>query len=144
MYKSILFVFLAILPVFISKAEKPINQWGREDVLTYFNSNNIRYEGEYHKNSSNDWIMIGKLQNNDQQATLNFYIVDGRFSRALITTSETGLFATLEKSLEERGFQKISESNDRIGNLYHKFESENLEVTIVNKRADWPEMYFQP
>ena len=142
-YKTFKIIVLCFIG-FSSYAEKPINDWDRQDILQFFQENDISYEGEYHTRSTNNWIMFGNLEEDNQHATMNFYVQDGKFVKALIITSEKDLFDLLQDRIKNQGFEKVSESNDKIGNHYSKFESDRLMVTIVNNRADWPELYFQP
>jgi hypothetical protein len=139
-----LIIIMLCLTGFSSNAEKPINEWGRQEILQFFQDNDIIFEGEYHARSTNNWIMIGNMNEDNHHATMNFYVEDGKFVKALITTSEKGLFDLIQQRIENQGFDKVSESKDKIGNQYSKFESDRLLVTIINKRADWPELYFQP
>ena len=143
-------LFYIILPVFLSTpiyssfAYKPFDEWNRKDVIAYFEANNIIFEGEY-RNTENDLdILIGRLNSRTEKVNMNFFLKEGKLEKALLTTYEGKTFNSIQTLVEEQGFKRISESNDELGNQYRKFSSGSLYLTVVNKSADWPEVYFQP
>jgi hypothetical protein len=145
--KRLFYLFLLIFlsaPFYSSFADKPYDEWNRNDVIAYFEANNIIFEGEY-KNSENDLdILIGRLNSRTEKVNMNFFLKEGKLEKALLTAYENKTFNSLQSRLTEQGFTRISESNDKLGNQYSKFFSGSLEFTVVNKTADWPEVYFQP
>ena len=141
---SSILIFSFLFITNISLAEKPFEEWNREDVIEYLESNNIIFEGEYVNASSDQNIIVGRLNSKFQAITMNFYISEGKLDKALLTTTESETFKSLQNSVEHQGFKKVSESYDQLGNQYKKYHSGSIELTVVNKNADWPEMYFQP
>jgi len=143
LFYIVLFVFLAT-PFYSSFAGKPYDEWNREDVIEYFESNNIIFEGEY-KNSENSLdILIGRLNSNTEKVSMNIFLKEGKLQKALLTAYENRTFNSIQTIVEDKGFKKVSTSSDKLGNQYRKFTSGSVELTVVNKTADWPEMYFQP
>ena len=139
------FLFLLLLIQFNNTmASNPFENWDRSDVLDYFETNDIIFEGEYNNDSNQQNVLIGRLNSNSEIVRLNFFISDGKFVKALITTTENKTFQSLHTRIEDQGFKKVSESNDKLGNQYRKYQSGEIELTVVNKTADWPEIYFQP
>jgi hypothetical protein len=143
MISSIL-LFSSLFSTNISLADKPYEEWCREDVIQYLESNNIIFEGEYVNASSDQNIIVGRLNSEFQTININFYITEGKLDKALLTTTESGTFKSLQSSVEHEGFEEVSESFDQLGNQYKKYHAGSVELTVVNKNADWPEMYFQP
>jgi len=138
-------LFLAFLLNFnLSFADKPYNEWGRSDVMAYFETNNIIYEGEYKNAKSNQYIIIGRLDSKIENINMNFFLEEGKLAKALLTTPNNNTFQSLQQWIEEQGFEKVTESNDQLGNQYKRYLSGVVELTVVNKKADWPEVYFQP
>lgn len=138
-----LIVFLAI-PFYSSFADKPYDEWVRKDVIEYFEANNIIFEGEYRNSENNLDILIGRLNSRTEKISMNFFLEEGKLKKALLTSYENKTFNSLQSRVEEQGFKRVSESNDKLGNQYRKFSFGSVELTVVNKTADWPEVYFQP
>ena len=65
------------------------------------------------------------------------------FQKALLTAYENKTFNSIQTRVEDQGFKKVSATNDNLGNQYRRFTSGSVELTLVNKTADWPEIYFQ-
>ena len=143
LFYIILFIFLAT-PFYSSLAGKPYDEWNREDVIEYFESNNIIFEGEYNNSETNLDILIGRLNSKTEKVSMNFFLKEGKLQKALFTAYENKTFNSIQTRVEDQGFQKVSESNDKLGNQYKKFTSGSVELTVLNKSADWPEIYFQP
>jgi hypothetical protein len=145
--KKLFYLFLIALtaiPFYPILADKPYDEWNRKDVIEYFEANNIIYEGEY-RNSENDLdILIGRLNSRTEKISMNFFLKEGKLEKALLTAYESKTFNSIQTQVEEQGFKKVSESNDKLGNQYVKFASGSIQLTVVNKSADWPEVYFQP
>ena len=137
---SSILLFSSLLLANINLAQKPFEEWNREDVIEYLESNNIILEGEYINASSDQNIIVGRLNSKFQTITLNFYVTEGKLDKALLTTSETETFKSLQSTVEHQGFEKVSESYDQLGNQYKRYHSGSVELTVVNKNADWPEM----
>ena len=125
-------------------AEKPYDLWDRKDVLDYFESNNIIFEGEYNNENNQQNVLIGRLDSNSEIVRLNFFISEGKLVKALLTTSEDATFQSLHTRVENQGFMKVSESNDKLGNQYRRYQSGEMELTVINKNGDWPEIHFLP
>ena len=132
------------IPYYSSFAKKPYDEWNRNDVIEYFETNNIIFEGEY-RNSENGFdILIGRLNSRTEKVNMNFFLKEGKLEKALLTAYENTTFNSLQTRVEEQGFKRVSESNDKLGNQYSKYSSGSVELTVLNKTADWPEVYFQP
>jgi hypothetical protein len=145
--KKLFYVFLLVfllIPFYSSFANKPFYEWNRNDVIEFFETNNIILEGEYRNSDNNLDILIGRLNSRTERVNMNFFLKEGKLKKALLTTYESNTFNSIKTRVKEQGFKKISESNDKLGNQYSKFSSGSIELTVVNKTADWPEMYFQP
>jgi len=139
------FLFLLLLIQYNkSMAEKPYDLWDRKDVLDYFESNNIIFEGEYNNENNQQNVLIGRLDSNSEIVRLNFFISEGKLVKALLTTSEDATFQSLHTRVENQGFMKVSESNDKLGNQYRRYQSGEMELTVINKNGDWPEIHFLP
>lgn len=139
----ILLIFLSV-PFYSSFADKPFDEWNREDVIAYFEANNIIFEGEYRNTENGLDILIGRLNSRIEKVNMNFFLKEGKLEKALLTVYENKTFNSMQNRVEEQGFARISESNDKLGNQYTKFSSGSVELTVLNKTADWPEVYFQP
>ena len=131
-------------PFYSSFADKPFDEWNRMDVIAYFEANNIIFEGEYRNTENGLDILIGRLNSRTEKVNMNIFLKEGKLERALLTAYENKTFNSLQTRVEEQGFVWISESNDKLGNQYIKFSSGSVELTVMNKTADWPEFYFQP
>ena len=125
LFYIILFLLL-ITPFYSSFADKPYDEWTREDVIEYFESNNIIFEGEYTNSDHNQIILIGRINSTTEKVSMNFFL------------------NSLQATVQHKGFNMISATNDKLGNQYRKYAIGSVELTVVNKKADWPEMYFQP
>jgi hypothetical protein len=145
--KKLFYLFLLFFlatPFYSSFAEKPFDEWNRNDVIEYFEANNIIFEGEY-RNPENDLdILIGRLNSRTEKINMNFFLKEGKLEKALLTAYENKTFDSLQAMVEEQGFTRVAESNDKLGNQYSKFTAGSVDLTVVNKTADWPEVYFQP
>jgi hypothetical protein len=141
---TLFLLFTLLLAYNVSFAEKPYSEWSRADIMTYFEANNIIFEGEYNSTSNNQNIIIGRLNSKTETVSMNFFVREGKLVKALLTTSDNITFQSLQTRVEDQGFEKVSESNDQLGNQYKKYHSGSVELTVVNKNADWPEVYFQP
>jgi len=146
MKKLICFItlFILVITATISLARKPYSEWMKEDVIEYFESNNIIFEGEFRNPEKKQEVLIGRLNSSSELINMNFFLNDGRLVKALLTTTQNNTFNTLQDMILDQGFEKVSESNDQLGNQYAKYQSGTLELTLVNRNADWPEVYFQP
>ena len=140
----LLLLFSFLLCIHISLADKPYSDWERSDIMEYFEENDIIFEGEYKNNIQHQYIIIGRLNSNAETVILNFFLSRGKLEKALLTTPENTTFHALQNLIEELGFEKVSESNDQLGNKYRRYLSGQVELTVVNKKADWPEVYFRP
>ena len=143
LFYIILFILLAT-PFYSSLAGKPYDEWNREDVIEYFESNNIIFEGEYKNSEANLYILIGRLNSKTEKVSMNFFLKEGKLQKALLTAYENKTFNSIQTIIEDQGFKKISATNDNLGNQYRRFTLGSVELTVVNKTADWPEVYFQP
>ena len=143
LFYIILFTLLAT-PFYSSLAGKPYDEWSREDVIEYFESNNIIFEGEYKNSEANLDILLGRLNSKTEKISMNFFLKEGKLQKALLTAYENKTFNSIQTQVEDQGFKKVSETNDNLGNQYRRFTSGSVELTVVNKTADWPEIYFQP
>lgn len=143
LFYFILTIFL-INPFYSCFADKPYDEWNREDVVEYFGSNNILFEGEYRNSENNEYILIGRLNSNTEKVIMNFFLKDGKLQKALLTAYENTTFNSLHTTVQDHGFKMFSSTLDKLGNQYKKYKLGSIELTLVNKKADWPEMYFQP
>lgn len=143
LFYIILFLLL-ITPFYSSFADKPYDEWTREDVIEYFKSNNIIFEGEYTNSDHNQIILIGRINSTTEKVSMNFFLKEGKLQKALLTAYENKTFNSLQATVQHQGFNMISATNDKLGNQYRKYAIGSVELTVVNKKADWPEMYFQP
>ena len=143
LFYIILITFL-ITPFYPGLADKPYHEWDREDVMEYFESNNILFEGEYKNSDSNQFILIGRLNSKTEKVSMNFILKEGKLQKALLTTYENTTFNSLQTVVQDKGFKMLSLTNDKLGNQYRKYILGSIELTVVNKKADWPEIYFQP
>ena len=143
LFYIILSIFL-ITPFYSSLADKPYDEWNREDVMEYFEFNNIIFEGEY-KNAENDlYILMGKLNSKTEKVSMNFFLKEEKLQKALLTAYENTTFNSLHAMVMDQGFRMVSSTYDKLGNQYRKYVLGSIELNVVNKNADWPEMYFQP
>lgn len=126
------------------RAQKPFDQWQREDILSFFNENAIFFEGSFRKEADHLDIMIGRGQSENSVIHYNFYLRDGLLKKTLITVSQQQAFQLINHQAEMNGFSKLSESADQLGNRYYKYSNQEIELLVINKTADWPEMYFHP
>ncbi len=133
-----------ILISFRSVAQKSLDQWGREDILSYFENNNIIFEGSFKNRDSQRDILIGRGMSDNEAIHFNFYLKDGLLERTLITVSHPHAFQFVNHQAELNGFLKLSESADQLGNQYYRYSNRQVELLVINKTADWPEMYFHP
>ena len=132
LFYIILSIFL-ITPFYSSLADKPYDEWNRDDVMEYF------------ENSENNlYILIGKLNNKTEKVSMNFFLKEGKLQKALLTAYENTTFNSLHATVLDQGFKMISSTYDKLGNQYRKYVLGSIELNVVNKNADWPEMYFQP
>ena len=143
LFYIILITFL-ITPFYPGLDDKPYHEWDREDVMEYFESNNILFEGEYKNSDSNQFILIGRLNSKTEKVSMNFILKEGKLQKALLTTYENTTFNSLQTVVQDKGFKMLSLTNDKLGNQYRKYILGSIELTVVNKKADWPEIYFQP
>jgi len=144
---KILFIFLilgiAMVP-FRLQAQKPFHQWEKEDILTFFEKNEIEYEGTFINPVNHQDILIGKGVSESEAIYYNFFLKEGFLDKTLITVSKNNVFQLVNHQAEINGFHKLSESTDPLGNLYRKYTNQHVELIVINKTADWPEMYFHP
>jgi len=140
------FVLLSIFILVSSqlRAQKPFNQWQREDILSFFNENKIFFEGSFRNEPDHLDIMIGRGKSDNSVIHYNFYLRDGLLKKTLITVSQQQAFQLINHQAEMNGFSKLSESADPLGNCYYKYSNQEIELLVINKTADWPEMYFHP
>ncbi len=143
LFYIIQFLFL-ITPFYSCLAGKPYDEWDRKDVMEYFESNNIIFEGEYKNSEHNQYILIGRLNSKTEKVSMNFFLKEGKLQKALLTAYENKTFNSVQATIQDQGFNMISATNDKLGNQYRKYTLGSVELTVVNKKADWPEMYFQP
>ena len=145
MRRTLTFTLLTILMISGNVfASKPYEEWNREDVINYLENHNMVFEGEYKDNEEGLYILIGRLNSRTEEVNLNFFLREDKLVKASLITSQKGTFLSLNEVAVEEGFQKISESNDQLGNQYRKYLSGKVELNLVQKSADWPEVYFQP
>lgn len=126
------------------RAQKPFDQWQREDILSYFDENEIHFEGSFRNEPDQLDIMIGQGKSENSVIHYNFYLKNGFLERTLITVSQQHAFQLINHQAEKIGFSKLSESADQLGNLYCRYSNKEIELLVINKTADWPEMYFHP
>ena len=126
------------------KAQKPLDQWGKEDILFYFEENAIVFEGCFKNRDDHRDILIGRGMADTEAIHFNFYLKDGLLEQTLITVSHQHAFQFVNHQAELNGFSKRSESRDQLGNLYYRYSNQQVELLVINKTADWPEMYFHP
>lgn len=138
-----LVLILILLSVHL-KAQKPLDQWGKEDILFYFQENAIVFEGCFNNQDDHRDILIGRGMSDNEAIHFNFYLKDGLLEQALITVSHQHTFQFVNHQAELNGFSKLSESMDQLGNLYCRYSNQQVELLVINKTADWPEIYFHP
>jgi len=66
-----------------------------------------------------------------------------KLQKALLTAYENTTFNSLHARILDQGFRMVSSTYDKLGNQYRKYVLGSIELNVVNKNADWPEMYFQ-
>ena len=139
---SIFLLFLS-LP-FLSFSQKAFNTWSREDIFGFFERNNISFEGEYNNSGKNQRILIGSSLLPEETVNYNFYLKEGTLFKALITTTRNTDFDLINHEVENLGYDRIEEMKDQLGNTYWKYDVDKVELIVINKRADWPEVYYRP
>lgn len=139
----ILMTGIVLLP-FNLIAQKPFHQWEKEDILTFFENNDIVYEGMFIHQGHQQDILIGKGTSESETIHYNFYLKEGILVKALITVTQNNAFQLVNHEVELYGFEKVSETTDPLGNRYRKYTNKHVEIIVINKSADWPEMYFHP
>ena len=135
LFYIILSIFL-ITPFYSSLADKPYGEWNREDVVVYFESNNILFEGEYKNSENNQYILVGTLNSKTEKLNMNFFLEEGKLQKALLTAYENKTFNSLHATIQDHGFEMVSSTYDKLGNQYRRYISGSIELNVVNKNAD--------